>query len=225
MSLEIPARKRPPYLKIIVLVLVIAGVGGLALRGVNLRALAGHGMDLLRHAGPGVFFTAMALLPALGVPMLAFTLTVGPTFGAQMGMGWVVISSLVALTINIALTYALARRALRPLLQRLITRLGYKLPQVAATDTTDLIIIFRLTPGIPFCIQNYLLGLAEVPFGKYLLLSCLMVWPQVAAFVVFGEALSHGKGGMILMAAGLVVAVVAATHLVRKHYKGRTSQG
>ena len=224
MSLEVPVPKRPPYLKLVVLLLAAGVVALLVLRGVNLRALAGQGLEILREAGPVAFFTAMALLPAMGVPMLVFTLTAGPTFAPQMGMFWVVVCSVLALTLNMVLTYGLARRALRPLLERMIVRMGYKLPQVEASDAIDLMIIFRLTPGIPFCVQNYLLGLAEVPFVKYLLLSCLITWPQVAAFVVFGEALLNGKAATVMVTGGLVVAVVAATHLVRKHYRRKAPQ-
>jgi len=41
------------------------------------------------------------------------------------------------------------------------------------------------------------------------------------AIVLFGDALAHGRGRLVLLAGGLVVAVIAATHLVRKHYKRR----
>ena len=93
--------------------------------------------------------TAMALLPALGFPVLAFGLTAGPAFSARLGMGTVVALALTAVTVNFLLTYALARRALRPLLQKLMNRFGYKLPEVEAGDAGDLVLILRLTPGIP----------------------------------------------------------------------------
>jgi len=120
MSLEVPGRRRPAYLKIAILLFAMGVAAVLVLRGVNLRALADQGMGILRDAGPVAFFTAMAVFPALGVPMLVFTLTVGPTFGQRLGIGWVMVLSMAALTVNILLTYALARRALRPLLERLI---------------------------------------------------------------------------------------------------------
>ena len=76
----------------------------------------------------------------------------------------------------------------------------------------------RVTQGIPYCVQNYLLGLAEVPFGKYFLLTAILSLPQNAAAVVFGDALMHGRGGTLLVAGGLLVALVAAAHLLRRHY-------
>jgi uncharacterized membrane protein YdjX (TVP38/TMEM64 family) len=218
MPSEAPARKKPPLLKLALAAIALAVAGLLLLRGVDLHAWVDRGMDVIRSAGPVAFFLAMALLPAAGVPMLAFTLTVGSAFGDRLGMPLVIALTILAMTCNVALTYALARKALRPLLSWLMTRLGYKLPRVESGDATDLIVILRVTPGVPFFVQNYLLGLAEVPFGRYMAVSCLIFWPYSAAFVLFGDALINGRGKMVLLAVGAIVAVGAATHMVRKHY-------
>ena len=78
--------------------------------------------------------------------------------------------------------------------------------------------ILRVTPGIPFFAQNYLAGLADVPFGKYLLVSCLIAVPMNIAIMLFGDALLHGRGKIALISFGLLLALTTATHLVRKHY-------
>src|SRR5450631_917685 len=74
----------------------------------------------LRDAGPAIFFVAMALLPAVGFPMLAFTLAAGPVFGPVLGPGWVIGWSLAAVVANLLLTYWLTNRALRPFVVRLL---------------------------------------------------------------------------------------------------------
>lgn len=211
-------KKKLPVAKLAVGLVLLLVVAGVLLRGFDLRALFDQGMALIRGAGPLAFFTAMALLPAAGVPTLAFSLTAGPVFGERLGMGMVVLLATIAVTINLVVAYTLARVGLRPLLEKLISRLGYKLPQAEAADATDLIVILRVTPGIPFCVQNYLLGLAEIPFGKYFIVSAILALPQNAGFVLFGDALLHGKGKMVLVTGGLLVALVAVTHLLRKHY-------
>jgi uncharacterized membrane protein YdjX (TVP38/TMEM64 family) len=187
-------------------------------RGVDLKALVAQGLELIRGAGPVAFFTGMALLPAIGAPLMAFALTSGPVFGPTLGTGWVIFFSLLAIVVNMTISYFLARRALRPLLEKLCAKLGYRLPRAAAGDEFDLIVILRLTPGIPFPVQNYLLGLAEVPFVRYLVASFLCIAPATIAFVVFGEAMLHGKGKLALVALGVILALAAATQLVRKHY-------
>jgi uncharacterized membrane protein YdjX (TVP38/TMEM64 family) len=215
---EAPAAKKIPWVKLAVVALVLAVGAVLVLRGLELRPYLDRGMALIRGASPAGFFAGMALLPAVGVPVLAFLLTAGPIWGERLGMGPVVLLSLAAMTVNFTLTYFLARRALRPLLENVIRRLGYRLPQVEAGDATDLIVIIRVTQGIPYCVQNYLLGLAEVPFGRYVLLTVVLSLPQNAAAVLFGDALLHGRAKTLLVVGGLLVALVAATHLLRRHY-------
>jgi uncharacterized membrane protein YdjX (TVP38/TMEM64 family) len=196
---------------------------GLVVRGLDLRALLDQGLELIRSAGPVAFFTAMVLLPACGVPMLLFSLPAVSLFGPQLGTVTVVLISLVAMVANLVLTYALARRALRPLLAWLVTRLGYRMPEVEADDATSLVVILRVTPGIPFFVQNYLAGLANVPFGKYLLVSCILACPMNTAIMLFGDALLHGRGKVALVSFSLLLALTAATHLVRKHYRRKSA--
>ncbi|HWA09840.1 MAG TPA: VTT domain-containing protein [Opitutaceae bacterium] len=221
-------KKKLPLLKLAAIAVVAGIVVVLAISGGDIRGFIAKVADLIARvvaviqaAGPLAFFSAMAVLPAAGVPSLFFILPAGPAFGDRLGMGTVVLLCLVSVTVNFVLAYLLARRGLRPLLTKLLERLGYEVPVVEEGDTTDLILILRLTPGIPFCVQNYLLGLAEVPFGKYFLLSFLLCMPQNGAFVLFGDALLHGKGKMILYAGGAIVAVAAGTHLLRRHYQRR----
>jgi uncharacterized membrane protein YdjX (TVP38/TMEM64 family) len=213
-----PRPNRALLLKLAVAGVVLLAGAVLVARGLDLKALVAQGLDLIRGAGPVVFFAAMAFLPAAGVPFLVFLLPVVSLFGPRFGTPVTIALALAAMTVNIAFTYALARWALRPGFAWLVARLGYKVPVVPAEDATDLIVLLRVTPGIPFCVQHYLLGLAGVPFGKYLLLSCLITGPMATAFMLFGDALLHGKGKIALLSLSLVLAVTAALHLVRKHY-------
>lgn len=217
-----PVRKnRATLLKLGAVAIVGAGAALVVLRGVDIRGLIDRGLELLRMAGPLAFFLGMALAPLLAVPMLAFSLPAVALYGDRFGTLGVVCLALIAVTFNFCLSYALARRALRPLLNWLVRRLGYQLPEVEAGDATDLIILLRVTPGIPFFAQNYLAGLAQVPFGRYFVVSALTAWPLNVAFLLFGDALLHGKGKVALLSLCAVAALTTATHLVRKHYERR----
>lgn len=216
-----PAHRRPLLLKAAAAGLVLLAGAVLVLRGVDLRGLLATTLELLRSAGPVAFFGAMALLPAFGVPASVFVISAVGIFGPQFGTTTAVLLSLGALTFNFCLAYALARRGLRPLLTVLVTRLGYKLPEVESGDATDLMILLRVTPGVPFFVQNYLAGLAEIPFGRYFVISLLIVWPINAAFLLFGDALLHGKGKIALLSLCAVVALMTLLHLVRRHYERR----
>ena len=207
----------------ILAILVVAGLV-LVIRGVNLIEVRDRCIAAVRDSGPALYFTAMAILPALGVPLLAFTLSAGPMFGQRLGIGIVVLLSLGAITVNFILSYFLARYTMRPLIERLMAWLGYTLPKIPEGDITDVIIIVRVTPGIPFFAQNYLLGLAGVPFRKYLALTCILTWVLCGAFVFFGDALMRGQGKIAVITGCLVIAGMATTHLIRKHYSKKKLQ-
>ncbi len=214
-----------PWVKLAALAIVGLGLAVLLLRGFDVRGLVDQLLAAIRSAGPVAFFVAMALLPAVGVPILTFALTAGPVFGDRLGLPLVLALSLAAVTVNIVLTFFLARGAFRPLLVWLFARLGYRLPQVDPSDETGLIVIVRVTPGVPFPVQNYLLGLSGVGFARYLWLSIAVAFVYQTGFVLFGDALLQGRAKVIVLAVSLLVAATAATQLLRRHYrrKGRTT--
>lgn len=169
-----------------------------------------------RTVGPGPYFAAMTLLPAVGFPISVFTLMAGGLFGPQIGLGWTIVLSLLAMGLNLALTYWLARYALRPLLGGLVRRMGYGLPQVSEQNHAGLTLFIRITPGPPYFVQSYLLGLAEVRFGTYLWLSWLVQGSYAVAMVVFGEALMQGKGKVAFIAVSVLVGIALGVKLLRR---------
>lgn len=181
-------------------------------------------MAAISNAGPWVYFSMMALLPAFGVPMLGFLLPAGAIFGQQLGIGTVIILSLTAVSVNLIFTYYLARYAMHGIIQTLLKKVGHKLPIMDRDDSTHLTVVLRVTPGIPFFVQNYLLGIARVPFVPYLLVSCFFSWTYAVAYVLFGDALLHGKAKVAVMAISMFIAALAATHIARRHYAKRATR-
>jgi len=90
----------------------------------------------------------------------------------------------VALLVNFTAGYWLARCGVRLPLTRRLERRGWRIPQLSAGDESMAILILRVTPGVPLCIQNYLLGLAGVKFGRLAALvartGCLCAGLQIA---------------------------------------------
>lgn len=189
----------------------------------DLAMLISKVLGILRSAGAVPFFLAMTLLPAAGAPLTLFTLTAGPAFGPQLGMPMVILFSLASIAANMSLTYALARRALRPILERLLRKLGYRLPQLEAESFGDLILLVRVTPGIPFPVQNYLLGLAAAPFARYLVLSSVIAFPLNTAIIVFGDALLQGRGRTAMIGFLSLAALIAAVSLLRRSYARKSA--
>lgn len=216
---------RPPWLLPLILAVVLGGAlvaaGFYFLGGARLLAEARQAwataFAAFGAAGPAAFFGAMAVLPLFGFPISPFSLAAGPLFGASLGTPVVLLCGVTAIAANLTLSYWLARRALRPLLARLVARLGYRLPAASGEDATGLIVLVRVTPGPPFFVQNYLLGLADVPFGPYLGWSVLVQGAFGTGVMLFGDALAQGRGRTALLALGLLGGVVMATKLVRRH--------
>ena len=198
------------------LVLLIGGVI-LLVRSTGLMAVLNAAILSLREAGPTVFFLSMALLPAVGFPLLAFTLAAGPVFGPVLGVGWVIAWSLAAVLANLLLTYWLTNRALRPLVRGLLAWFDFRLPESAAGDAWQTTLIVRLTPGPPFWAQSYLLGLIRVPLAPYLMVSMLVMAGYIVALVCGGEAIVSGNGRLAIAAVGVLVVSVAGLQLLRRH--------
>lgn len=211
-------QKKGLLIKLAVVAVFCAVIAFLLLRGINLRALLDQTLALIRSVGPVAFFTAMAVLPAFGFPLSAFTLSAGPVFSPQIGVPMVVLLVAASIACNLALTYWLASYAFRPVLEGIIKKMGYQLPQVAAEDRLSLTILLRVTPGPPFCLQSYILGLAEVPFRQFMTISCLITIPQAIALIFFGDSLVKGKGGVALFALGLLIALGVLIQWVRRRY-------
>jgi uncharacterized membrane protein YdjX (TVP38/TMEM64 family) len=159
-------------------------------------------MAWMREANPVWFFAAMAVLPAVGVPWTPLYILAGATFGARYG----VLGSLLAIAANLTLCYFIARSRLRPWLERILRRFGYRLPDLANRSALRFTLIVRLAPGLPMFVRNYALGSAGVPFWLYFGVSMAITSAYAVAFVVLGESvLEHD-----LRALGAAVAVLAA---------------
>jgi uncharacterized membrane protein YdjX (TVP38/TMEM64 family) len=221
MSLEKARVQKIPVLKLAIAVVVLAGLAVFFLRGTDVRGLMERSLAAVRSVGPTAFFTAMTILPCIGVPNSLFAITAGELFAPTLGMPTVIALSLVVLLVNLALTYWLARYALRPMLIKVLARYGYSVPRVTAGNALGITLVMRLTPGVPFAVQGYVLGVAEVPFGLYLVVSWICQVPWVVGFIVFGQGLL--KGNFIVAAKGLGVIVVAAVavHFLRKKLANR----
>jgi len=201
----------------------LLGAAALLLRGANPKELVDQGMGVIRAAGPVVFFAAMAVLPAVGAPLMAFTLSAGEAFGAQLTMPGVIVTALAMIALNLAFTYWLARYALRPWLTNLVNRYGYKVPSITKQNALSVALVVRLTPGPPFFLQGYLLGLAEVPFKLYMLVSWLCVLPWAVGAIIMGRGILNGNFKVAATGMGVLVVAVVLVQVVRKKYAKRAA--
>jgi uncharacterized membrane protein YdjX (TVP38/TMEM64 family) len=174
-------------------------------------------VDQARRLGPIPFFGALAVLPAFGMPVTPFYLVAAEFFGR----GVAVVGVVTAITINVALTYALGRWLLHPVAEKLVAKLGYRIPVVHHDDRWAVAMLLRITPGPPFFVQSYLLALARVPFGVYMIVSVGIPVPFGIGFVLFGEGLMQGSSGGILIGASLLGVAIVAVRFARKKLRRR----
>ena len=73
-------------------------------------------------------------------------------------------------------------------MERLIVWLGYAVPSRADHRSWELTLVLRIVPGVPFFLQNYLLGLARVRFGIYMLVSLAVPSVHLLIAVLAGDA-------------------------------------
>lgn len=216
------------------MLLASVAVGGLIVCALAWWWLRSRGYDVhqaldwvlvqVRSLGPVAFFTLMALLPALGAPLSLFTLTAGPLFAPALGLPLVMLLALVSLAVNLALTYVLARWLLRPWVERLCAWLGFTIPTVAEADQRALVILVRVTPGTPFVLQSYLLGMAKIPLVTYFVISWVVSSLYACAFIVFGDAVAHGKGQGVVLGVSLLVALTVGVKFIRKRMQRKKAE-
>lgn len=196
---------------------IVVGVGLLAY-GLDAGAQVRRCVAFFRDAGPWPFFLAMTVLPAVGFPQSAFNVVAGPVFGPTMGVGGVIACATLALAVNLAGCYWVAARAMRPAMERLVRRLGYAVPTLPDRTAWEFTLLVRIIPGPPVFLQSFLLALARVPFGTYMLVSMLVQGTFLSATILAGDAFMRGDWRALLFAGALFVMVGFVMHRLRKRF-------
>lgn len=174
----------------------------------------------LNTTHPALFVAAMVLLPLGPFPASVLFILAGARFGTGLGFGL----AMAALAANMSLGYWLARRVVRAPLERWLAGRGHAIPRFEKGDELRFLLLFRITPGMPLCVQNYVLGLAEVRFGLYLPVSLAAQFPYVLGFVWFGQSLTQSSAWKIALGVAALVAAILAVSLLRRVLQRRAAK-
>jgi uncharacterized membrane protein YdjX (TVP38/TMEM64 family) len=163
-----------------------------------------------------VYIIAVVLMAPAGV----MSVGAGMVFG-----GWGFPLVIVAATAGGLLAFLVGRYLTREWVQRLIRNK----PVLAAVDKAvaeegwKIVVLLRLTPLVPFNIQNYLFGATEVGLWPYVLGTFFGIMPGTALYVylgAIGQATVSGETGgpmqMLFFGIGLVAAVAVVVVIGRK---------
>ena len=162
---------------------------------------------------PWALFLALVILPGLPVPTSLLMLTAGVVWREQPVMACGL--CMLALALNFTWTYWLAAGPARRLVERLLTATSLKIPELPHGDHLKLILVLRLTPGIPLFLQNYLLGFLRAPFYLYLPVSLLCTGIIGSGVILSGAGLADGNLKWAITGVSLIVLGGVFTHLVR----------
>lgn len=171
-------------------------------------------IDMLSQTHPFVFFLAIALLPLIGCPVSPLLIAGGLAYGPVIGM----VVALAGMAVNNALGYWLAASVFREWIEKLIQKRNWRIPVVPDQQAGRVVVMFRLTPGFPLPAQNYILGLARVPFFTYFWISIAIQTIPAAGFVLTGGSIFEGSWGLVFVGVSLIVVMAVAAKIILSYY-------
>jgi uncharacterized membrane protein YdjX (TVP38/TMEM64 family) len=161
---------------------------------------------------PWALFVVMATLPGLGFPSSATLMLFGVVMAPHYGMPAAVALAIAAQILCSIWTYGLAAGPLKRLLRRYLQR-ERALPEMSKYNAVRLGLILRLTPGIPYALQNIILGIIGMRFRDYLLVSIPTTSLWTACFVITGGAIFKGQLGWAITGIVILIVVILATQM------------
>lgn len=174
----------------------------------------------LRTAPFPLFVLLVGLLPLLGVPVTALYLSAGATYAPVYGLPMTLLGLAVGLAINLSLSYAAAYWFHGPV-DRLLQRFGRSVPTFPGTSPWKVIVLVRITPGAPLMVQNLILGLARMPFGRYLAISLITEMVIAGGYLTAGHSFATGRWQFLAIGVGVVCIALLLASLVRDKIKSR----
>lgn len=164
------------------------------------------------EANPWSLIAVLATLPGLGFPISPVLVLFGVVLAPRYGMPATLALAFAAQGLCTTWTYALAAGPLRGLLTGYVLR-HRELPELTEGNTIRLGLILRLTPGIPYALQNIVLGILGMRLRPYLLVSLPTTSLWTAGFVITGGAIFKGNLAWAITGSILLIVLVLATRM------------
>lgn len=187
-----------------------------------------HWLHALRHwllaLGPaGIVFFALFFILATVIlaPDWPLSVLAGLVYGLW-GVPVVVMAATIAASLAFLAARYLARERVRRLLE-MRPRFA-AVDRAVAADGWKVVLLLRLSPLVPFNLQNYLFGVTGIPFGHFVPATVVGIAPATAIYVYLGmlgkAAVEGGRAGgllkWILLGIGLLATAAVALLIARK---------
>lgn len=178
------------------------------------RDLAQEALGYLK-AHPWALLLVLATLPGLGFPVSPILVLTGIVLAPRYGMVTACLLGVLAQGTCTTWTYLLASGPLRAVITRYV-RKRRELPSLTEGNMIRVGLILRLTPGIPYALQNVALGILGIRLGPYLAVSIPTSSIWSIGFIVTGGAIFEGRAGLAISGVLLLVVLVIATKMIAR---------
>ena len=172
----------------------------------------------------GLGFTGIAIFAAIYVvgavvlaPEAVLTIAAGFTWGF-----WGLPIVLIAATIGASLAFMVARYLARDKVRQLLENRSKiaAIDKAVAEDGWKVVALLRLSPLIPFNLQNYLFGVTAVPFAHFVAATFVGIIPGTVLYTyigVLGNAAGDGGPAKWALFGGGLLATVFVVILVTRN--------
>lgn len=171
--------------------------------------------------GPVALAVAYVFATVLFVPGTLLTLVAGAVFGLLTGFITVSIGS----TIGASLAFLIARYFARDKVASLAANNRHFNAIDAAIEEGGwrVVGLLRLSPAVPFNLQNYLYGLTKVRFWPYVLTSWIAMMPGTFMYIYLGHVSGSALGGdrdksageWVLLGVGLLATIAVTVYITK----------
>ena len=167
------------------------------------------------EVNPWALVLALATLPGLGFPISPMLVLFGIVLPPLYGLPATLALAYIAQGLCTTWSYALARGPLHSLLKKYILR-ARSLPEMTESNTIRLGLFLRMTPGIPYAMQNIILGIMGMRLRPYLLVSIPTTSLWTTGFIVTGGAIFEGQFGWAAGGIIFLIVLMLAIHIWRR---------
>jgi uncharacterized membrane protein YdjX (TVP38/TMEM64 family) len=178
------------------------------------KTLGSNGYAYL-EAHPILLVVVLATLPGIGCPMSPLLIIFGIVMVPRFGLPATCAIGIAATSFCSIWTYALASGPLRVFLKKHLLN-KWAIPEFSDSNALRLGIIMRITPGIPYPVQNVALGVMGMRFKTYLLASLPAQSLYTIGFIVTGGALFEGRAGLAITAVLFLIIIILVTRILNK---------
>lgn len=164
----------------------------------------------------GLIYIGATIVLAPGAPL---TIAAGLIFG-----GWGIPLVIVSATIGACLAFLIARHLARDRVKKAIySRPKFKaVSDVVGEDGWKIVGLMRLSPAVPFNLQNYFFGVTDVKFWHYALATFFGIMPGSALYTYLGVIGGEAGGGSsstlkwVFLGAGLDATIIVTVFVSKK---------